>query len=124
MVDPKNGVLESQLVTSSRPVSCILTQKHLIISLEEGMIIWHSIEQPDNIIGDIDPHSQKMKILDEIEQDFTLDIKVGESDVPEYISYMHYSKSYDMLVMGTETGVFGVLKVQAEAINYDEEEDE
>jgi hypothetical protein len=111
MVDPKSGVLEHQLHTTSRPVACILTQKHLIVSLEEGMIVWHSVEQPDMIVGDIDPHTQKMKILDDIEQDFTLNIKVGESDIPEYISYMHYSKNYDTLIMGTETGVFGILQV-------------
>lgn len=52
-----------------------------------------------------------MKILDEIEQDFTLNIKVGESDIPEYISYIHYSKNMDVLIMGTETGVFGILKI-------------
>ena len=124
MVDPKNGVIDHTLNTTSRPVACILTQKHLIISLEEGMIIWHAIEPPDVIVGDIDPHTQKLKILDDIEQDFTLDIKVGESDIPEYISFIHYSKNYDVLIMGTETGVFGILKVQAEAINYDEEEDD
>ena len=86
--------------------------------------MWHAIEPPDVVVGDIDPHTQKMKILDDIEQDFTLNIKVGESDVPEYISYMHYTRGYDVMVMGTDTGVFGILKVQAEAINYDEEEDE
>lgn len=37
---------------------------------------------------------------------------------------MHYSKAYDVLIMGTETGVFGILRIQAEAINYDEDEDE
>jgi WD40 repeat protein len=124
MVDPKNGSLDHTLNTTSRPVSCVLTQKHLIVSLEEGIIVWHTIEPPDVIVGDIDPHTQKMKILDDIEQDFTLNIKVGESDIPEFISYLHYSKNFDTLIMGTETGVFGILRVQAEAINYDEEEDE
>ena len=62
--------------------------------------------------------------MDDIEFDFTLNIKVGESDVLEYISHMHYSKDFSTLIMGTETGVFGVLSCQAEAINYDEEEDE
>lgn len=127
MVDPKNGVLDHTLNTSSRPISCILTQKHLIVSLEDGTIVWHAVEPPDQLVGEQDEetlHNQKMRILDDIEQDFTLNIKVGESDVPEYISYMHYSKTYETLIMGTETGVFGILNVQAEAINYDEDEDE
>ena len=127
MVDPKNGVLDHTLNTSSRPVTCILTQKHLIISLEDGTIVWHAIEPPDVLVGEQDEetlHKQKMRILDDIEQDFTLNIKVGESDVPEYISYMHYSKNYETLVMGTDTGVFGILSVPAEAINYDEDEEE
>lgn len=97
MVDPKNGVLDHTLNTTSRPISCILTQKHLIISLEDGTIVWHAVEPPDQLVGEQDEetlHNQKMRILDDIEQDFTLNIKVGESDIPEYISYMHYSKTY------------------------------
>ena len=61
-------------------------------------------------------------MLEEIEQDFYINIKVGESDIPDFISHMHYTKSFKTLVMGTETGVFGRLEIEAEAIN-DEDED-
>ena len=37
---------------------------------------------------------------------------------------MHYTKSFKTLIMGTETGVFGRLDVQAEVINYEEDEEE
>ena len=123
-LDPKNSCLDGTLQTTSRPICCLLTQKHLIISLEEGMIIWHAIEPPDVIVGDVDPHTQKLKCLEDIEYDFHLNIKVGESDIPEYISNMHYTKDFKTLVMGTDTGVFGILSCEAEAINYDEDEDE
>jgi hypothetical protein len=37
---------------------------------------------------------------------------------------MAYTRSFKSLVMGTQTGVFGRLEVAAEAINYDEEEED
>jgi hypothetical protein len=43
------------------------------------------------VVGDKDPHESKLKVLDEIDYDFSLNIKVGESDMPECISHMHYN---------------------------------
>lgn len=63
-------------------------------------------------------------MLEEIDQDFSLKLKVGESDVPEFVAHMHYSKNFKTLLMGTETGIFGRLEVEAEAIAEDEEEEE
>jgi len=44
--------------------------------------------------------------------------------VPEHIAHMHYTRGFKQLIMGTTTGVFGRLEVEAEAINYDEEEED
>lgn len=35
-VNPKQSKIEGSINTTSRPITCILTQKHLIVSLEEG----------------------------------------------------------------------------------------
>ena len=75
-------------------------------------------------LNDKDKDAQKLTVLDEVEQDFMLNIKVGESDVAEHISHMHYNRSFKSLVMGTSTGVFGRLEVMAEAVNDEEEEEE
>jgi hypothetical protein len=37
---------------------------------------------------------------------------------------MHYNRNFKFIAMGTETGVFGYLNIEAEAINYDEEDEE
>lgn len=37
---------------------------------------------------------------------------------------MHYSRSFKKLLMSTANGLIGVLSVEAEAVNEDEEEDE
>lgn len=118
-VDPKFSKLEYQLSLNSRPVACLLTQKHMVISTEDGQILWHTLELPEMVVGDKDPHESKLKVLDEIDYDFALNIKVGESDMPECISHMHYSSNFKFIAMGTETGVFGSLNFEAEAINYD-----
>jgi hypothetical protein len=96
----------------------------MIISLDEGSIHWYKTEPPMLTLNDKDKDSQKLTVLDEIEQDFLLNIKVGESDTPEHVSYMHYNRAFTSLIMGTSTGVFGRLEVMAEAINDEEEEEE
>lgn len=42
----------------------------------------------------------------------------------EPVAYMHYSKSFKKIIMGTQQGLIGILAVEAEAVNEDEEEDE
>ena len=37
---------------------------------------------------------------------------------------MHYTRQFKKIIMGTENGLLGVLAVEAELINEDEEEDE
>ena len=96
----------------------------MIVSLEEGQIIWLRLELPDMVVGEKDGTDQSLKVLEEVEQEFNITLKVGESDVPEHISHMHYTKSFKCIIMGTDTGVFGRLEVEAEAINEEEEDEE
>lgn len=42
----------------------------------------------------------------------------------EPVAYMHYSRSFKKLIMATQSGLIGVLAVEAEAINEDEEDEE
>ena len=49
---------------------------------------------------------------------------MGESEVSDYISHLHYSKTFNAMLCGTETGVFGILNIEAETINEEDEEDE
>jgi len=125
-VYPKKCSLEGQMSLSSRPVGIILTQKHLILSLEEGLLQWFQVEPPPlNVLGDKDQQDQKgCTILEEVDQEWYFGVKVGESNVPDYITYLHYSRGFKTLICGTETGVFGTLDIEAEAINEEEEEDE
>ena len=37
---------------------------------------------------------QGLKVCEEIEQEFNITLRVGESDIPEHIAHMHYSKSF------------------------------
>jgi hypothetical protein len=51
-VDPFEGKLTNSVNLSSKPASCSLTQKHMLISLEEGLIQWLKLELPEVVIGD------------------------------------------------------------------------
>lgn len=62
--------------------------------------------------------------MEEIEQEWDFDVKIGESDIPDYLTHIHYTRSFSYLVCGTETGIFGTLAIQAERNNDDEEEEE
>lgn len=42
--------------------------------------------------------------------------------MPDYLTHIHYTRSFKTLVGGTETGIFGTLAI--EAVPNDEEEDE
>jgi hypothetical protein len=64
---PKESKLEHQVSLTSRPVCCTLTQKHMIVSLEEGIILWLKLELPEVGIGDKEGADQCVKVLDEIE---------------------------------------------------------
>ena len=49
---------------------------------------------------------------------------MGESEVSDYISHLHYSKTFNAILCGTETGVFGILNIEAETINEEDEEED
>ena len=89
------------------------------------MVQWFKLELPDVVIGEkADSHERHLTVTDEVEQEWNLGLTIGETGENEFIAHMHYTKSFRQLIMGTHTGLFGRLEVQAEAINYDEEDEE
>ena len=48
----------------------------------------------------------------------------SENEVNEPIAYMHYTRSFKKIIMATREGLIGILPVEAEAVNEDEEEDD
>lgn len=93
-VDPKSGKQVNQVSLSSKPACCTLTHKHMLVSLEEGLIQWLKLELPEAVIGDKDKSSQHIKVLDEVEQEFRLGMTIGETGEYEFIAHMHYSRSF------------------------------
>lgn len=93
-VDPFEGKLTNSVNLSSKPACCSLTQKHMLISLEEGLIQWLKLELPEVVIGDKAGSAQHIKVLDEVEQEFRLGMTIGETGETEFIAHMHYSRSF------------------------------
>jgi hypothetical protein len=46
-VDSKHAREESSLTLQARPLALLITQKHMIISLDDGMIQWYRTEMPE-----------------------------------------------------------------------------
>lgn len=59
-----------------------------------------------------------MKITEEIDQEYVFDYQEGPP------SFMHYTKSFKKIVIGTDYGLIGILPVEAEKLDEEEEEDE
>ena len=69
-------------------------------------------------------HDRKLTVSQEVEQEWNLGLQIGETGENEFVAHMHYTKSFKTLVMGTHTGLFGRLELEAEQINYEEDEEE
>lgn len=51
----------------SRAACMLITHVHMIISMEEGLIQWFKLEQPEFNLNDKEGADQKLRILDEVE---------------------------------------------------------
>lgn len=49
-VDTRTAKQEACIETQSRPCALLLTQKHLIVSLEHGLLQWIAVEQPPELV--------------------------------------------------------------------------
>lgn len=118
MINSHQAQEEETLQLSTRPTSLLLTQKHMIIALEDGLIQWHRIERPDLAYGQELTEEHHMKVTEEVDQEYVFDYQEGAP------SFMHYTKNFKKIIMGTEYGLIGVLPVEAEKVDEDEEEEE
>jgi len=123
MVNPKTGVKEHTLALGGRAFCCIFTLKHLIVSMEDGLMNWHKLDVPTFLANEKDDGTKRLTVLDEIGQEWNLGFTIGETGEHEVISHMHYSRSFKELVMGTTTGLFGRLEVEAEQLDEGEDEE-
>lgn len=110
-VDTKTLKLENQLQVQNKVASIIMTHVHLIVSQEEGLIQWFKIDLPEEYASEKENQDRKLQVLDEIEQEFIFESHIGETGEREFISHMHYSRSFSQLIMGTPTGLIGRLEV-------------
>jgi len=68
------------------------------------------------VFGEHHSLDRHLTVTEEVDQEYKM-----EQEPP---NWMHYSKSFKKLIMGTESGIVGVLPVEAEVFNYEEEDDE
>lgn len=130
-VDSRSATEETTLSLQARPLALLLTQKHLIVSLDDGMIQWYRIEMPEINFKKDNDETYKLTITEDIDQEYKFEaaqlsaqIDTEGTNVIEPIAYMHYSRNYKKIIMGTQQGLIGLLAVEAEALNEDEEPEE
>lgn len=130
-VDSRTAREEAALSLPARPLALVLTQRHMVVSMEDGMIQWYRTEMPEiTFKKDVD-NNDKLTVTEDIEQEYKFEpaqlsanIDVTMDVPPEPIAFMHYSRGYKKLIMGTQQGLIGLLSVEAEALNEDEDPEE
>lgn len=99
------------------------------------MIQWYRTEMPEinfKSNNDQQQDNNKLTITDEVDQEYKFEASQlsaaaidATAEVPvEPIAYMKYSRSFKKIIMGTTQGLIGILAVEAEAVNEDEEPEE
>lgn len=124
MVHPKKGQLEHTHTLDSGVHAILLTQKHMIVSQDDGLIQWFKLDLPVILSTDKDNDTKHLTVENVVEMEWSLNRTIGETGELEIVSHMHYSRNFRQLVLGSSTGLFGRLEIEAEAVNYEEEEDE
>lgn len=118
LVDSKTAKQEQVLTLPCIAETSLLTNKYLIISCEDGMIYWYKLDEPQ--VDDADPC---LKIFDEVEKEYNFAEEFKSEDA-EKANFMHYSRSFRKIIIGTRSGIIGKLAVEAENINYEEDEED
>jgi hypothetical protein len=91
--------LEPGLELESVPHTTLLTQKHMIVSTDDGMITWYKTETPyEDKDGKLDP-SAYIKFL-EIDQEYNYADQL-KADAKAPCSYMKYSRSHSTIMCGS-----------------------
>ncbi len=114
--------LEPGLELDSVPHTTLLTQKHMIVSTDDGLISWFKVEPPYLSADGKFDNSQCTKFL-EVDQEYNFaDQLRADSRAPA--SYMKYSRKHASIVIGTQNGCLATLSVPAEPLDEDEDDEE
>eukprot|EP00347_Sterkiella_histriomuscorum_P023011 403336298 len=114
-IDSQTANLEGSLSLTARPLTCLMTQRHMIVSTEDCMIAWYRIALPEIVIGTDANADQRLTVTEDVDQEYKFE---------KPIAFMHYTRSFKKLICGTHQGLIGILAIEAEAINEDEEDEE
>jgi hypothetical protein len=131
-INSRNAQEEASVSLPSRPLTLILTQKHMIVSMEDGLIQWYHTEMPElNFKNPEANQDNHITVTEDVDQEYRFEpaqlsanLDANEEVPPEPIAFMHYSRSYKKIIMGTTQGLIGLLSIEAEALNEDEEGEE
>lgn len=69
-VDSQTAQEENALSLSARPLTCLLTQRHMIVSTEDCMLSWYRVQQPELVIGNDANADSKLTITEDIDQEY------------------------------------------------------
>ena len=132
-VNSKTCAEEESLSLPNRALAVLLTQKHLIVSMEDGLIQWYRTEMPPiNFKAAAESVQDKHIILtQDVDQEYKFEPAQLSANTdsttevpPEPIAFMHYTRNFKKIIMGTHQGLIGILGIEAEAINEDEEQED
>ena len=88
----------------------MLTQKHMIVSLDDGLIQWYRTEMPEiNFKAGADANlDNHITVTEDVDQEYRFEAAQlsanadGTAEIPpEPIAFMHYTRSYKKIIMGT-----------------------
>jgi hypothetical protein len=109
-INSKTCAEETSVSLPGRPLSLLLTQKHMIVSLDDGLIQWYRTEMPEiNFKAGADANNDNhITVTEDIDQEYRFEAAQlsanadGTSEIPpEPIAFMHYTRSYKKIIMGT-----------------------
>ena len=114
-----NSLEEKMRINTEEVVSSlVLTQRHLIASLDNKRIVWYSALPPEETLASqqVPQEDKLIQLQDEILQDYIFE--------NGNVGHMSYTKSYKKLIIGCTDGFLSSLPVESEIYNEEEEEDE
>ena len=117
-IDFNTGEEKMKISLEDVPRNLILTQRHLIVALDNKRVLWYSALPPEERITSqqVLQKDKLIQLQDEITQEYVFE-NGG-------IKYMRYTKNFKKIVFGCEDGFLATLSVEAELYNEEEEDDD
>jgi hypothetical protein len=128
-ITSNNPMVALTVDLTAMPTTTVLTEKHMLVALENGKINWMKIDMP--VYGEdenqfISFEQARDGESTNIEKDYDFIEKLhGDSNHDAApVQYMYYSRQHDRLILGSEDGVLALLPEAAEKQEYDQDEEE